>query len=482
MEFTTEFSKRTLSGYAGFLAQLGIMTDKDGLTYVKEGDAWLPMTMRKRRLVLPTQDILRDPNWEAVIPFHPFSEHLNKGKSPVLESTNRIVNLRLNQTLCELLMTMVTFAVNTDAHADASAELKSYLRLIPDVNKKTVADFKKFLGEHVDGGPEKSLITIYLKRGGELAGKTFSRMAVVSSPARKAFGTVEPIIFDYKFSSKRNRDYLLILLDYLLPKLATDIGYSVGTTAPVAPWFISMATAYVDIMTDLNRQLAVFSDVNADLGNLAADMTWTDILDNAADVSSEIRALPENTGADEDGDVRVQADITERERQREERREQRQVTKSSRNQYAERGREDDRRDADIDDAPRKAVPRWKQIADRDDDRYDRYDDRRRDSRRDDRDDRYDDRRDSRDWRDRHDDRRGDDRYRDRDDRYRDDRRGRDDDRYERRSDRGRDRYDDRDYDRDRYRDRDDRDRNGPTTASGIPLDPGTPIRRDRYRR
>lgn len=485
MEFTTEFSKRTLSGYAGFLAQLGIMTDKDGLTYVKEGDAWLPMTMRKRRLVLPTQDILRDPNWAAVIPFHPFSEHLNKGKSPVLESTNRIVNLRLNQTLCELLMTMVTFAIDTAKHPDASAEQKSYLRLIPDVNKKTVTDFKKFLSEHVDGGPEKSLITIYLKRGGELAGKTFSRMAVVSSPARKAFGTAEPIIFDYKFSSKRNRDYLLILLDYLLPKLATDVGYSVGTTAPVAPWFISMATAYVDIMTDLNRQLAVFADINPELAHLAADMGWTDILDNAAEVSSEIRALPDNTGADEEGDVRVQADITERERQREERREARQVTKSSRNQYAERAREDEPRDArradDIDDAPRKEVPRWKQVVDRDrDDRYDRYDDRRRDSRRDDR---YDDRRDSRDWRDRHDDRRGDDRYRDRDDRYRDDRRYRDDDRYSRRDER----YDDRrrderdDRGRDRYRDRDDRDRNGPTTASGIPLDPGTPLRRDRYR-
>lgn len=476
MEFTTEFAKRTLTGYAGFLAQLGIKTDKDGLTYVNEAGAWIPMTMRKRRLVLPTNDILRDPNWEAIIPFHPFSEHLNKGKSAVLESTNRIVNLRLNQVLCELLMTMVTFAVNTDAHATASADQKSFLRLIPDVNKKTVTDFKKFLSEHIDGGPEKSLITIYLKRGGELAGKSFSRMAVVSSPARAAIGTAEPIIFDYKFSSKRNRDYLLALLEYVLPKLSTEVGYSVGTTAPVAPWFISMATAYVDIMEDLNRQLNVFVDVNPDLAALIADMTWTDILDNAAEVSSEIRALPDNAGSDEDGDVRVQADITERERQREERREARVVTKSSRNQYVERGARDDDRREEREDRPRKEEPRWRKVADRDDRDYGR-----RDSRDRYRDERRDDRRDDRDWRDRHDDRDDRDRDRYRDDRDYDRRRDRDDrDRYrdDRRDDR---RRDDRDYDDRRDSRRDSRDYDGPTTASGIPLDPGTPVRRDRRR-
>lgn len=481
MEFTTEFAKRTNKGYAGFLASLGIYADANGLTYVIEGGSELPMTMRKRRLVLPTETILRDPDWTQMIPFHPFSEHLNKGKSAVLESTTRLVNLRLNRILAELLLTMVTFAVDTDRHPTASAESKEFLRLIPDVNKKTVADFKKFLGAHMDGSAEKSLISIYLKQGGELAGVKYSRTAIVTSPAAKYIGAAEPVIFDYKFSTKRNRDYLITLLNHLLPKLETSLGYSVGCSSPVAPYFISLATAYAEIMYDLNRQIAVFADVNPDLADYAMDLAWIDIINNANEVSSEIRALQDNTGTDTEGDVRVQADITAREREREERRERREEAKGKGNKYLDRRdeRRDDReprRDErdDIDDRP--AVPRWKQVVDRRDDRRDdrgRGRDRSREWRDRDRDDRdYDDRR----YRD-------DDRYRGRDrDRYdRDDRR--DDRDYDRRYDdrryRGDDRYDDRRDDRydDRRDDRRYRDDDRYTTRSGIPRDVGVPIRR-----
>lgn len=469
MEFTTEFAKRTNKGYAGFLASLGIFADANGLTYVIEGGSELPMTMRKRRLVLPTETILRDPDWTQMIPFHPFSEHLNKGKSVVLESTTRLVNLRLNRILAELLLTMVTFSVDTDRHPTASAESKEFLRLIPDVNKKTVADFKKFLSAHMDGSAEKSLISIYLKQGGELAGVKYSRTAIVTSPAAKYVGAAEPVIFDYKFATKRNRDYLITLLNHLLPKLETSLGYSVGCSSPVAPYFISLATAYAEIMYDLNRNIAIFADVNPDLADYAMDLEWIDIINNANEVSSEIRALQDNTGTDTEGDVRVQADITAREREREERRERREEAKGKGNKYLDRRderREEPRRDDprdDIEDSP--SVPRWKQVVDRREDR-----DYGRDRDRDDRRDR------SREWRDRdrdrrYDDRRREERYRD-DDRY-DDRRRDDRDRYDDRRRDDRDRYDDRRRD-DRYDDRRD-DRY--TTRSGIPREVGIPIRR-----
>lgn len=466
MEFTTEFKKTVLTGYAKFLANLGIMTDANGVTYVQEGGTWLPMTMSQRRLVLPTEDWLRDPNWDATIPFHPFSEHLQKGKSVVLEKTTRAVNLRLNQIISQLMLTKIKFAADTESHAAASAEQKEFLRLLPDINAKTTFnDFKKFIMGHVDGSAEKSFISIYLKRGGELAGTAYSRTAIVTSPARKAAGSAEPVIFDYKFSSKRNRDYLLILLDEILPKLQTDVGYSVGSNAPIAPYFVTLATAYQDIMTDLNRQLEIFKDINPDLGALIADMSWMEIVDNSKDALSQIRALRDNTGSDEDGDVRIQSDITSREREREAARDKREASKSSRNQYAERAeasretdRYESRRDREErdrrDEREREEPTGWRRVAERkEDDRYDR--ERGRGSRRD-----RDSYRDYRDERDRRDDYRSRDRYddRDRDRDYRD--RDRRDDRY------GRDDRDDR------------RDRN--TTASGIPRDVGTPIGRRRY--
>lgn len=461
MEFTTEFKKSVLTGYAKFLANLGIMTDADGLTYVLEGGTWLPMTMAKRRLVLPTEDWLRDPNWETTIPFHPFSEHLQKGKSIVLEKTTRALNLRLNQIISQLMLTKIKFAADTESHASASAAQKEFLRLLPDINAKTTFnDFKKFIMGHVDGSAEKSFISIYLKRGGELAGNTYSRTAIVTSPARKAAGSAEPVIFDYKFSSKRNRDYLLILLDEILPKLQTDIGYSVGSNAPIAPYFVTLATAYQDIMTDLNRQLEVFKDINPDLAPLIADMSWMEIVENSKDALSQIRALRDNTGSDEDGDVRIQSDITSREREREAARDKREASKSSRNQYAERSestrkeeRYESRHERDErgrrDERERDEPTGWRRVAERrEDDRYDR--ERGRSGRRD-----RDSYRDYRDERDRRDDYRSRDRDRDYDDR-----------------DRGRDRDD---Y-RDRGRDRDDRN----LTASGIPRDVGTPLGRRRY--
>lgn len=477
MEFTTEFSKRTNKGYAGFLASLGIYTDADGLTYVIEAGSELPMTMRKRRLVLPTEVILRDPDWSQMIAFHPFSEHLNKGKSPVLESTTRLVNLRVNRILAEMLMTMVTFAVDSDRHASASAEAKAFLSRVPDINKKTVADFKKFLGSHIDGSAEKSLLSIYLKQGGELLGVKYTRTAIVTSPVAKYQAEAKPIIFDYTFSSKRNRDYLITMLNYLLPKLSTSLGYSVGTNSPVAPYFVSLATAYAEIMNDLNVHIAALADVNPDLADYAMDLEWLDIITNAPDVATEIRALQDNTGTDTEGDVTKQANIVAQEREREERRERRTEAKKAGNKYADRRDSRDERRDDRDDGAIDEVPRWKRVAEgRDDRRGSRDRDRRRDWRDSDRD--RDDRRDSRDSR-------RDDRYRDdRDDRYRDDDRRRDDrDRYYDDRDRDyreRDRYDD--YDRrDRYRDdRRDSDRGDRyTTRSGIPRDVGIPLGRRR---
>lgn len=482
MQFTNEFKKPLLSGYSKLLGTLGIMTDADGLTYVEEGGTWLPMTMDKRRLVLPTNEWLRDPNWEATIPFHPFSEHVLKGKkSLVLEKTCRIVNLRLNRIIGELLMTLAAFAVDTAAQTAAGAEQKSYLRLIPDVNAKTFTDFKKFIAGHVDGSAEKSFISIYLKRGGTILNEKYNNTAVVTSPARKALGAAEPIIFDYKFSSKRNRDYLLVLLDYLLPKLTTDVGYTVGSNAPIAPYFVTLCTSYSDIMDDLNRQLVIFSEINPDLASLVADMSWLSIIDDSADALKQIHALADNQGENEEGDVRIQSAITAKEREREAAREQRTTSKSGRNQYLERpaAKADDRyeprrrdeRDDLIADEP---VTGWRKVAERrDDDRY--YDDRGRG--RDDRDDRYRDRDrdyDRRDSRDRY-----EPRGRGRDDRDYDRDRGRDSrDRYERDDrDRGYDR--DRRDTRDTRYERDDR-RGGPTTASGIPLDVGTPTRGRRY--
>lgn len=449
MEFTTEFGKRILNDYASFLNAVQMPVDSAGLTYVEEAGAMLPMTIKSRRLVLPTNDWLRDPNWEQTIPFHPFSEHLSKGKSIVLERTVRITVASINRMLSELLMTMAVFSVDSDRHAEASANAKGYLRLIPEVNKKFVTDVRSFLQKHVDDTAERSLLSLFLKRGESLRGTKYDRVAIVASPAFKAISSEEAEVFGYKFSSKKNREYLQTLMLHLLPGIDTADTYSVGTNSPVAPYFISLLTAFRGIREALWPHLEAMAEVNPDLNKYLTDNTWVDMLENAAEVSKEIHALRDNTGEDEMGDVRVQSTIVSKEREREEARERREKARSGRNVYADRlaasrdERRDDRHDDRRDDRDDREEERggWRRLSRRRDDRYDDRRDRYED-------DRYDDRR------------RGRDRYDDRDDR------DRYDDRYDdRRRSRGRDRYDE--DDRDGY------------TPSGIPLDAGRP-RRGRY--
>jgi hypothetical protein len=67
----------------------------------------------------------------------------------------------------------------------------------------------------------------------------YDRVAIVASPAYRALTSEDAEVFGYKFSSKKNREYLHTLMLHLLPGLDTADSYSVGTNSPVAPYFIS---------------------------------------------------------------------------------------------------------------------------------------------------------------------------------------------------------------------------------------------------
>ena len=85
--------------YRQILKALHITAGPEGLLSYEAIDSVEPIIIKddgkNKRLVLPTRDVLDNCDWDNYIAFHPLSEHLNRGVSPVMNTLVKTATLRL---------------------------------------------------------------------------------------------------------------------------------------------------------------------------------------------------------------------------------------------------------------------------------------------------------------------------------------------------------------------------------------------------
>lgn len=278
--------------YKAIAEALGLVSDDEGLLSFVGEDELIPAMVGGERLALPTAERLRSGDWHGVMAFHPLSEHVLRGESPVLKKIRAGINLRLAIVLRSLMSQFTELGADTSRHAKLSPKASELLSAIKDVDDKSVAAMEKIIEVTREGGPQK-VVSIYLKRGGVLKDQKYSRVAVVSFPILEAFNEGDGThILGVKVRRKDHAAFQA-LFEYILPGSEDLETYSAGSKSADAPYFDALMHAFYNVAKRLNEVVRIHKKQLDNADELTTDVSW---IESFADLSVYRDVIPPLNG------------------------------------------------------------------------------------------------------------------------------------------------------------------------------------------
>lgn len=290
--------------YKGILESTGLVIgDKHGVYLEPLPEDLTPYHVNDKHLVLPTPEILRDPNWNAQIAFHPLSENVARKDSPVLKELTKLTNLSLNINIGLLMSSLISYCANKDLHKTLNHKQTVFLSLFPDADEKAVEAWNK-VDNKLNG--VNTYVKIVTLRDKKLDNQPYSRVAFVKFPIydeliQLANGTkTDNALFGVKLRKKDIKG-IKALFEFLLSGLDNIDGkYSFGTRSAIAPTFHALMSATHRVFTELQRTARL-------LRIEFAELKWGDALADLSKYKGLIPPLDGNEGDVTEGEKRKTA-------------------------------------------------------------------------------------------------------------------------------------------------------------------------------
>lgn len=296
-----------LESYKDILASVDLVADKEGLISGVVDNERYPVFINKRRLVLPTYEILREGVGDQRVAFHPIEENfIAKSESPVLKTLRRFATLKLTAHTSRLMMQLMKLAVDASRHSALTPKQSEFLSHVPDVTKKTQVTLEKIL-KKINPSGDANLVNLYIRMGGEHKGVKYHRLGVVSFPllneldditGTEKSNAVEEI---YGVKPQRKLDFPMIkaLMLYLFPGGLETGTYSYGSNDQTAPAFDALMHAFLNVANRINHVVKLFKDHLEDeeltsYKELLLKTSWEDAVEDLSKFKGQIPPLSGN--------------------------------------------------------------------------------------------------------------------------------------------------------------------------------------------
>jgi hypothetical protein len=284
---------KMLPFYESILGAAGLIVTADGCVSVQTSKEPKPMTLKGKRLVLPTKEHQANPNPEAKILFHPLVENVMRGESEVFERFRLAINSRLNVVIGSIVTMLLTLGTSQAEQHKLTPEQSEFLSKVKNADEKTLLALKKIMDTLPAAAHQKLFVSIFMKRGGTVGDKRYSRVGVVHFPFYNDLKKSEGELHGVKLRVK-DREALVGLLDYILPEQDIPGVYNRGSNSTIAPSIDAIMQSVRAVAAPLNDLLSRFEGVLPD--NLLIESAWSEQLDNLDEMLSEIRATPMQAG------------------------------------------------------------------------------------------------------------------------------------------------------------------------------------------
>lgn len=309
---------KLLDIYKSMMQTAGLFVTEDHLVSCRlTDDVVLPVTIKGKRVALPSSTILARPDKSDIIIFHPLMESVRPGESEVLEKYRKLLMMRFNEVAGVIGLKLLNISASIAEHQNLSPDQSEFLTKVKDVDDKTIATFEKVLDAMPAEQVAKRILTLFLKKTGSVAGKRYKRVGVVSFPlydelkkaptvtvkpavkkGDKDTKTTEYDIYGVKCRAK-DRDAILALMEYIFPNIQETGSYNRGSDSDVASNIDALMQASLAVIDALNSVTETFSDVfnkNEDASSLLIDCEWQEAFMNLGALLNEIRSVPMQAG------------------------------------------------------------------------------------------------------------------------------------------------------------------------------------------
>jgi len=288
-----------LDFYLKLLLDVGVF-DKDGkgLLSYDHGGTPHPVSLAGTRLCLPTREIVRDGEWTARTAFHPMSEQINQGPSPVLNALKAYIVERIRPVYKLIALELAELVADHSRHKGLSTKAAKFMKPLVGFDDTTTKALEKVFKRTSTEIPEKRLVSIFLQSGG---GNGVLRSCSVSFPLMDDADNEDTTTFFEVNMPRKTKDKGLIvaLLKYVLGE-ASDFTGEVKTGD--APYFESLLISFRKIAEHLNGLIDLHSPACPVLKDFRFHLEWMDVLDKFGEFCEKygvaVPALPGNVGID----------------------------------------------------------------------------------------------------------------------------------------------------------------------------------------
>lgn len=277
----------------------------DGLLSYKQGDTVLPVTIDKKRLVLPVKAVLQSPDWDKIIGFHPFSEEITQSPSPVLNNYKLYWMLRHTETIKALAVGLAELAHDIPRHKKLPAKLSKYTDKAPDADEKCVDTLNKVLNT-ISEAPERRLVNIFMKNGGEGG---VLRSSMISFPILDDLDSDDLTTLAGVKMPRKTKDKTVIraIFEFILGDAEERKQYSAGSADDNAPYLHSLLLANAKLAKRLDNLITLYEKYIPSLSDYKFTLGWTELVEDkdafnkfANTAGAAVPPLPGNRGKEKD--------------------------------------------------------------------------------------------------------------------------------------------------------------------------------------
>lgn len=262
--------------------------------YKKELD---PALDDGKRVVLPTPTHLKNPDNKLI--FHPLSENILRGESECVRLLRRAINSRLNVSCFVIVKGLLMLAASPELHGQLNPDQTELMIKLKSVDKNTVLNFVNIGVKGMVKNADRHFVNIYLKRGGSIEGKRFSKVGICNFHFYNELQKPSPdnALYDVKVRAK-DREMYKAVFDYIFPRIGEEAGYNYGSDCHVAPYLDALLKTALNIVSVFNDIVAMYGKFIDQDEMSVYNSEWVDEFDNLEKWLPAIRKIPmQSSGA-----------------------------------------------------------------------------------------------------------------------------------------------------------------------------------------
>lgn len=294
--------------YRQIISTAGWVADEEGFISMKLADLDpQPVLIDGKRLVLPLDYQLKYPDTGKRVVFHPLNESILRGESDVVAKMRMNITHRLNYVIGYLAISMMRLATSPAEHPSLKPDQTVFLSKVKDADETTNDKLQKLAAQMTLGDPSRSFAHIYVSKRGDVDGRKYARVGVVSFPLYEELCKEEAEVYGVKLR-KKDRQVIKALIEYIFPDIAKPQTYRRGSDSKVAPTLDALMKAVISVGDCINGCVELFHDRIEGPDELTFNGEWEPYFNDLESLLPQIRMIPMQAG--NEGRVGHQAGVS----------------------------------------------------------------------------------------------------------------------------------------------------------------------------